>query len=101
MAGMKMALAVGLGLIAASAVAQEFVAPQAPRNLPVVRQPIIAPPVTTEGIVEKIFNVEKPWLLVSPLAPKSYGNGGPKTVSYSENDPGKPKGFILFGIEFW
>lgn len=96
-----MALAVGLGLIAASAVAQEFVAPQAPRNLPVVRQPIIAPPVTTEGIVEKIFNVEKPWLLVSPLAPKSYGNGGPKTVSYSENDPGKPKGFILFGIEFW
>jgi hypothetical protein len=98
---MKAWLAAGFGLIAASAMAQEFVAPQAPRNLPVVSQPIVAPPVTTEGIVEKIFNVEKPWQLVNPLAPKSYGNGGPKTVSYSENDPGKPKGFILFGIEFW
>jgi len=88
-------------LIATSAMAQEFVAPQSRRDLPVVQQPTIAPPVTTEGIVAKIFNVEKPWQLINPLAPKSYGNGGPKTVSYSENDPGKPKGFILFGIEFW
>ncbi len=94
-------VAAGLGICAVSATAQDFVAPQAPRELPIVTPSTVAPPVTTEGIVAKIFNVERPWQLINPLAPKSYGNGGPKTVSYSENDPGKPKGFILFGIEFW
>jgi hypothetical protein len=98
---MKVVVVFASLLLVATAGAQEFVAPQAPKQLPVVRAPEVAPAVTTEGIVARIFNVEKPWLLVSPLAPKSYGNGGPQTVSYSENDPGKPKGFILFGIEFW
>lgn len=89
-------------LMTGTALAQEFVAPQAPAETPVVPAPTITPPVTTEGIVAKIFNVEKPWLLVSPLAPKSYGDSETnRTVSRSENDPGKPKGFIVFGVEFW
>ncbi len=92
---------VAMILVAAgTASAQEFVAPQRPREIPIVPAPVVEPPVTTEGIVAKIFNVEKPWQLLNPAAPKSYGNGTSST-SWSENDPGKPKGFILFGIEFW
>ena len=52
-----------------------------------------------EGIVAQIFNVKKPWQLVNPLAPKEYGDGR-KNVSYSEKDPGKPKGFIVFALEW-
>ena len=96
---MKIAVAIGLGMFAGTALAQEFVAPQAPHDIPVVTAPELQRP-TTEGIVAEIFNVKKPWQLVNPLAPKSYGHGGPKTVSYSEKDPGKPKGFIFFGIEW-
>jgi len=77
----------------------EFVAPQAPdreiEELPFedTRRTSI------EGIVAEVFKNKKPLQLINPLAPKQYGNGQ-KTVSWSEKEPGKPKGFIFFGIEW-
>ncbi len=86
------------GLLAASAAAQEFVVTKPRREVPVVPahaelRPEIA------GIVNEIFTVKKPWQLVNPAAPKQYGDGR-RNVSYSEKDPGKPKGFILFALEW-
>lgn len=100
---MKWQAIVGAGLLGVgTAAAQEFVAPQGPRDVPVVPAPTIEPPVTTEGIVAKVFNVDRPWQLINPLAPARYGTGATnRTVAPKENDPGKPDGFILFGIEFW
>jgi hypothetical protein len=89
---------VAAGLCMAVAGAQEFVAPQAPRNLPIVPAQTELRP-TVDGIVADIFTVKKPWQLVNPAAPKSYGDGR-KNVSYSEKEPGKPKGFILFALEW-
>lgn len=97
---MKARLALGLILISASAMAQEFVAPLVPHeDVPVVRPSEVRPRPTVEGIVKEIFETKKPWQLVNPLAPKEYGNGE-KTVAYSEKDPGKPKGFIFFAVEW-
>jgi len=74
----------------------EFIAPRSPDR------EIITPVEDTsrpsiEGIVAEVFKNKKPLQLVNPLAPKEYGNGE-NTVSWSEKEPGKPKGFILFGI---
>ncbi len=93
-----MAVAALAGWCAASAAAQEFVAPKPKPHVPIVHEPVQHRP-TVAGIVAEIFNVKKPWQLVNPLAPKEYGDGR-KMVSYSEKDPGKPKGFIVASIEW-
>ena len=90
--------AVFSGLIAVPALAQEFVAPQTQRQAPIIKAPEPMPP-QIEGIVKQIFDVQKPWQLVNPDAPKQYGDGR-NNVTYSEKDPGKPKGFILFAIDW-
>ncbi len=94
---MKALVVVTLGMVAATASAQDFSVSQVHQDVPVVRAPEVRPSV--EGIVKEIFDEKKPWQLVNPAAPKSYGDGE-KTVSYSEKDPGKPKGFILFAVEW-
>lgn len=79
--------------------AQEFVAPKPkPVEVPIVHEPVQQRPAVA-GIVAEIFNVKKPWQLVNPLAPKDYGDGR-KMVSYSEKEPGKPKGFIVASVEW-
>jgi hypothetical protein len=85
-------------LLAAPAFAQEFVVTQSPKQVPIVAAPKEMPP-KIEGIVKQIFNVLKPWQLLNPNAPKQYGDGR-NNVSYSEKDPGKPKGFILFALDW-
>jgi hypothetical protein len=73
---------------AASALAQDFVAP-AGRHREVVQEFGETRP-TIEGMVREIFT-KKPWLAVSPLAPKSAGSGerfvsrdfGPSTPNHS------------------
>lgn len=82
---------------------EEFVVPQP--TVPGEGAPVGVTPgtsrVAVEGIVADIFNVKKPWQLVNPVAPEEYGDGRSNgTVTYSEEDPGKPKGFIVLAIEY-
>jgi hypothetical protein len=98
----RLGLAVAAVLAIHSAQAQEFIAPLIPPEAPAPTAPIAeARRPSIEGIVAEIFNVKKPWQLVSPLAPAEYGPSTPgaeKTVSRDPNDPEKPKGFIVFGV---
>lgn len=88
--------AAGTGSLAAQ---EEFIAPQAPdREIEEVPFDDTSRP-SIEGIVAEVFKNKKPLQMINPLAPQKYGNGQ-KTVSWSENDPGKPKGFIFLGIEW-
>ena len=96
---MKLFIGLGIGgFLMASASAQEFVVSQHREQIPVVREPTVQRP-QVGGIVNEVFNVQKPWQLVNPLAPKEYGDGR-QNVASSEKDPGKPKGFILFAVEW-
>ena len=53
--------------------AQDFVAPQGPQREIMTKAPELKPEV--DGIVKQIFDVQKPWQLLNPAAPASYGNG--------------------------
>jgi hypothetical protein len=90
--------AVLAALLSANALAQELVVTQTQQEVPIIPAPKEMPP-TVEGIVKEIFNVQKPWQMVNPNAPKQYGDGR-HNVTYSEKDPGKPKGFILFALDW-
>lgn len=93
------ALLVTIGTCAA----QDFVAPRQPRRevTPPPRQITpLDPDSTVEGVVAAAFQSKQPWQLVNPLAAKGYGDGR-YLVSWSEKDPGKPKGFIIFGLRIW
>lgn len=57
------------------------------------------PPTRSTGIIPKAVGTKKPWLLISPLAPASYGYGR-DMVSWNSAE-GKPKGFIVAGVRFW
>lgn len=59
--------------MATTVMAQDFVAPQAPRREILTQVPELKPEV--DGIVKQIFDVQKPWQLLNPAAPASYGNG--------------------------
>lgn len=92
----SLVFAAGTGSLSAQ---DEFIAPQAPeREIEEVPFEDTSRP-SIEGIVAEVFKNKKPLQLINPLAPKRYGNGE-KTTSWSENEPGKPKGFILFGFEW-
>ncbi len=56
---------------------------------------------TIEGIVKDIFETRKPWQLVNPAAPASFGTGE-KNVSkdFGPGTPVKSAGLIVFGIEW-
>lgn len=70
---MKATIAV-LVLTMAGALAQEFIAPSAPRRQVVPQQaPELRP--TIDGIVKQIFVDKKPWQMVNPVAPVTYGTG--------------------------
>ncbi len=77
--------------------AQEFVAPIPVGPAPIAPAP--EPEPTVGGIVAEIFNTTKPWQLINPLAPAEYGTGA-KTVSRDPDDPEKPRGFILFALDW-
>jgi hypothetical protein len=57
----------------ASLIAQDFVAPQGREREITTQAPELKPEI--DGIVKQIFDVEKPWQLLNPAAPASYGNG--------------------------
>lgn len=89
--------------LAASCLAQDFVAPQQPRReVTPAPQPItpLDPDSAVEGVVAAAFQMKEPWQLINPLAAKGYGDGRYLT-SWDPNDEGKPKGFIVFGWRLW
>lgn len=94
---------VALGVMAVASVEAQFVAPSKP--IPVqspsppygVPRPHSNPDV--EGVIPEIIRLKKPWELINPFAPPEYGNGSENTTK-DPNDPGKPKGIILFGISW-
>lgn len=53
------------------------------------------------GIVKDIFETRKPWQMVNPAAPASFGSGE-KNVSkdFGPGTPVKSAGLIVFGIEW-
>lgn len=61
----------------------------------------VDPDPAVSGVVTEIFDVQRPWQLVNPAAPQSYGNGRTnETVSEDPERPGKPRGFILFALDW-
>ncbi len=81
-------------------VAQDFIAPEGEQR-EIITEEIITPKPSVEGIVKDIFVTRKPWQLVNPAAPASFGSGE-KMVSRDSGagTPYKSSGWILFGIEW-
>ena len=55
--------------------------------------------VPTEGAVQVAIRTGQPIQLINPVAPARYGNAQER-VSHDPNDPGKPKGIVLFAWSF-
>lgn len=55
-------------------------------------------PYDINGVVAQAFKMKKPLELVNPLAPEKYG--GSEDISWDPDNPEKPKGIILFGIQW-
>ena len=60
-------------ILPAALMAQDFVAPQG-REQQITTQALELKP-EVDGIVKQIFDVDKPWQLLNPAAPASYGTG--------------------------
>jgi hypothetical protein len=92
-------------LVAASALAQQanpdagFLAPR-PQKIQVESVTLQKPaPYDINGVVAQAFKMKKPLELVNPLAPQKYGDGE-ESVSWDPDNPEKPKGIILFGVQW-
>jgi hypothetical protein len=68
-------------------------------QLPKPRPPSAAPIVPTEGAVQMAIRTGQPIQLINPAAPARFGNGQ-EHVSHDPNNPGKPKGIVLFAWSF-
>jgi len=86
-------------LFASASMAQEFLAPQGPRReiVPIA----VEPKPGIEGILKDIFVTRKPWQVVNPLAPASYGSGA-KLVSrdFAPGTPHHSTTVTVFGVEW-
>jgi hypothetical protein len=89
-----------IGLLSVGTVAaQEFVAPEAERREVVPAEPAERGP-SIEGIVKEVFTT-RPWQLVNPAAPASYGSG--QRMVSQDFGPGTPyhsAGLIVASIEW-
>jgi hypothetical protein len=96
---MKSALASLAILAPATLFSQEFVAPQAPRRGIVKEVP--THPLSIDGMVRQIFEVDKPWQLVNPMAPEKFGTGE-KNVSKDTGGgtPHEAKTLTVVGVEW-
>jgi len=68
-------------------------------TLPKPRPPAAAPIVPTEGAVQVALRTGQPIQLINPAAPARFGNAQ-EHVSHDPNDPGKPKGIVLWAWSF-
>ena len=80
-----------------------FVAPRPKvpklREVPSDAQPTPAPTTGITGVVAQAVKLGKPLEMINPLAPKKYGDGQ-ESVSWDPDNPEKPKGIILFGLQW-
>ena len=74
-------------------------APTAVPGIEKPRSPQAAPYVPTEGAVQLAIRTHRPIQLINPFAPVRYGSGQ-EHASHDPNDPGKPKGVVLFAWSF-
>ena len=51
------------------------------------------------GVVSEALKLQKPLQMVNPLAPAKYGDGH-DSVTWDPDNPEKPKGIIIFGIQW-
>jgi hypothetical protein len=81
--------------------AQEFVAPSHQRHEISPPAPVITPKPSIEGIVQQIFTTDKPWQLINPAAPASYGSGA-RNVSkdFGGGTPFHSTGVVVAGVEW-
>jgi hypothetical protein len=76
-----------------------FIAPTHPRQ-PTETTTVEKPSsMDITGIVAQAFHMKKPLQLISPLAPAKEGDGR-NNVSWDPDKAEKPKGIILFGIQW-
>ena len=76
-----------------------FVAPRT-KKTKVQAETVVKPaPYDITGVVSQAFNMKKPLQLVNPLAPQKYGDGQ-ESVTWDPDNPEKPKGIIIFGIQW-
>ena len=97
MAGLLMAA--GSGFAQQTVSDASFVAPK-PKKTKVESNPIENPaPYDITGVVAQAFKMKHPLQLVNPLAPRKYGDGH-DSVTWDPDNPEKPKGIILFGLQW-
>ena len=85
---------------AASAVAETYVAPTAPRRSKPRERP--TPPVTqteVDGVIPRGIRGGNFLQMFNPRAPRKYGTSQ-EAISYDQNDPGKWKGIKFFVFRF-
>ena len=91
-------LAASLSLAQQASQDAEFVAPKT-KKARVDTTPIEKPaPYDINGVVAQAFKMKKPLELVNPLAPQKYG--GSEDISWDPDNPEKPKGIIILGIQW-
>lgn len=101
-------IAVAALFISPSSMAQEaqqvnpdagFVAPK-PKQQKVEEGSTKKPaPYDIGGVVAQAFKMKKPLQLINPLAPAKDGDGS-ENVSWDPDNPEKPKGIIILGIQW-
>lgn len=71
--------------------------PKAPklRQVPPDQQPSAG----VTGVVAEAMKLQKPLQMINPLAPAKYGDGH-DSVTWDPDNPEKPKGIIVFGIQW-
>jgi len=96
---MKSRIISSILILPAALIAQDFVAPQGRERQITTQAPELKPEV--DGIVKQIFDVEKPWQLLNPAAPASYGTGE-KNVSKdsSAGTPHQAVTLTVVGVEW-
>ena len=91
-------LAASLSLAQQASQDADFVAPKT-KKARVDTTPIEKPaPYDINGVVAQAFKMKKPLELVNPLAPQKYG--GSEDISWDPDNPEKPKGIIILGIQW-
>ena len=76
-----------------------FIAPTQPKPKVDHTQVEKPAPYDITGVVAQAFKMKHPLQLINPLAPKRDGDGR-TNVSWDPDRPEKPKGIILFGIQW-